>query len=541
MLGGIVQESNMKKIIRILLATVIIGSTLAVSLPRVKISSEGTLAFEFNIVQAAPSFDNMGGTASYAQINSTRVHKGRVQINLNLYLDPVSSYYNYTLKYMPDENSPEFQAGYPGKVDKDGVPLDIDDYYNWLYNIVPWTWKAVPFHNHTIYCDKDTSEVELKDRIGEVLKWFSGFYVTEVWGKQDFLTVWEQVPWTISDIRTKLIAGDTSPPEIEACQDKADEIYDNKDDYGREIDNTGEFSVDLVEATITVGSDAIDRSSINACSIITMVDGNLAANDDGTIDTVNVYWGTSAGTDDVYFGTFSASGNTLTCRDSESVGDVTGNSLQQYTGLDIDILTDDYIGTHSKAAAYLYLEKDNSGYTRIWEYSGECIDPSDSQTFSNRAGDAVSLNGTGNGGATPDISNTPSTWSVNGGSTLSTSSDYWSSGSPPVFPLDDGECYFTVTNNSGAAVDIDIKATNFTGGVGWTLAGSPGEDIVTMKAGVSGDANEGAMVTLTTSDQSFISALADSGTKKWELKLETGTFTDGVTKSSTVTLTATLT
>jgi hypothetical protein len=62
-----------------------------------------------------------------------------------------------------------------------------------------------------------------------------------------------------------------------------------------------------------------------------------------------------------------------------------------------------------------------------------------------------------------------------------------------------------------------------------------------MKAGKSGDANEEAFITLTTGEQSFISGLAGSGTKKWELMIESATnHTDGVLKTSTVTLTATL-
>lgn len=134
-----------------------------------------------------------------------------------------------------------------------------------------------------------------------------------------------------------------------------------------------------------------------------------------------------------------------------------------------------------------------------------------------------------------DISNTPS--EINFGF-VAENSPYWSNGTEPRFPLGDGECLFTLTNNSSGAVNISIKATNFSGGVGWTLAGSPGLNIVTLKAGRSGDANEGKMVTLTTGDQSFISSMGVSISKKWEIKLDTGTFTDGLQKSSTITLTA---
>jgi len=123
--------------------------------------------------------------------------------------------------------------------------------------------------------------------------------------------------------------------------------------------------------------------------------------------------------------------------------------------------------------------------------------------------------------------------------TVVESSAYWSKDSAPTFPLDDSECFFTVTNYSSDAVDISISATNFIGGAGWALAGSPGAGIVTLKAGKSGDNDEADMVTLTTGDKAFISGLAASENKAWELKLETGTFTDSAQKTSIITLTAT--
>lgn len=137
-----------------------------------------------------------------------------------------------------------------------------------------------------------------------------------------------------------------------------------------------------------------------------------------------------------------------------------------------------------------------------------------------------------------DISNTPA--SVGFG-TISESSSYWSSGSAPVFPLDDGECYFTLTNNSAANISVTINSTNFSGGDGWSLvSASPGSGEVVLKAGKSGDATENDMVVLNTTQKSFISALPASNTTKWELKLETGVFTDGVLKEATLTLVASL-
>jgi hypothetical protein len=136
-----------------------------------------------------------------------------------------------------------------------------------------------------------------------------------------------------------------------------------------------------------------------------------------------------------------------------------------------------------------------------------------------------------------NISNTPTTKDFG---YVAENQSYWSNGTAPTFPLDDGECFFTLTNNSSAAVDISIRATNFSGGVDWTLASTPGVNIVTLKAGRSGDAAEGNMVILTTGDQGFVTSLGASTSKKWEIKLEAGTFTDAVPKTSTITLTASI-
>lgn len=138
--------------------------------------------------------------------------------------------------------------------------------------------------------------------------------------------------------------------------------------------------------------------------------------------------------------------------------------------------------------------------------------------------------------AEPDIANTPSSKAFG---ILELSASAWSSGSAPSWPLDDGECFFEITNNGDAAT-ITIEATDFTGtGTDWTLDG-PGANAIKMKAGISGDVNEEAMVILTNSPQTFVSGLAGSGTKQWEIKLEMPTSSDKYEKTSTITLIATL-
>ena len=137
--------------------------------------------------------------------------------------------------------------------------------------------------------------------------------------------------------------------------------------------------------------------------------------------------------------------------------------------------------------------------------------------------------------AEPSLANTPSSENLGN---VDESSTYYAYGSAPSNPVQDGECTFTITNDGSISIDIDIKATNFTGGSGWTLtSGSPGSGTVRVTAYYSGQ-NPASGVILTTGDQEFYTGLAASGTLKWDFKLETGTFTDGVGKSSTITLSA---
>ena len=139
----------------------------------------------------------------------------------------------------------------------------------------------------------------------------------------------------------------------------------------------------------------------------------------------------------------------------------------------------------------------------------------------------------------PNITNTPSTKDF--GVVLENSS-YWSNGTVPTFPLSDNVCFFEVKNNSPAPINISIKATNFSGGASWTLiSGSPVglPDQARLTAWKQGDSLVQGIYLTPADTPNFITGLAGGTTKKWEIRLETGTFTDGADKSSTITLTAT--
>jgi hypothetical protein len=133
------------------------------------------------------------------------------------------------------------------------------------------------------------------------------------------------------------------------------------------------------------------------------------------------------------------------------------------------------------------------------------------------------------------ISNTPDTEALG---TLAVSTTYYA-GSQPANPVAAGTCTFTVTN-SGSQCDLDMKIADFTGGVGWNIAASnPGANEVTVTAYYVGQ-NPASGLVLANTDAEFYDALAASATLVWDFSLLTGSsFTDGVAKSATLTITGT--
>ena len=100
--------------------------------------------------------------------------------------------------------------------------------------------------------------------------------------------------------------------------------------------------------------------------------------------------------------------------------------------------------------------------------------------------------------------------------------------------------YFTVTNSSGFAVNITISGTDMAGGNLWDLAddGIVGEMIYALKAGLEGGSYN-IIVKETAPFNTLKAGLASSATQKWGLILYApSTFTDGVAKTGTVTITA---
>ena len=128
--------------------------------------------------------------------------------------------------------------------------------------------------------------------------------------------------------------------------------------------------------------------------------------------------------------------------------------------------------------------------------------------------------------------------------TVVASTTYWwttDSNAPSPEPFEDADMIATITNTGSVTEDIDIKVAAFSGGAGWTIStdNAPGEDEVSVRAGITGTTDAASMIQVITTDTELVADLAASGTKKWCMSLGTGTFTDGAEKTGVVTLTAT--
>lgn len=146
---------------------------------------------------------------------------------------------------------------------------------------------------------------------------------------------------------------------------------------------------------IDIGSNAENRNGSGVITTTTRVDKNNPANDSGIITDIYIWLSYRADAGTVWVGTFSAVGNVLTCRDSVNLGDVPAGSEQHYGGLSLAVAAGDYIGVYAKTGTQYNIEYTTNAGAGWWYYAGECIDPSDSQTFTSGADKALSLNGVG--------------------------------------------------------------------------------------------------------------------------------------------------
>ena len=151
------------------------------------------------------------------------------------------------------------------------------------------------------------------------------------------------------------------------------------------------LSINVLAVVIDIGMPAINRGSTTS-SLYTYINAAAVANDSGTITTVRIWsWGNLTNVTVATFYRPDAGGfpNNFTTRDSEFIGNVEDDAERTFA-VDLDVVAGDFIGMYCSG----FMEKDASGFSGVWSANGDFI-PCDNQTFTFLAGDALSLNGTG--------------------------------------------------------------------------------------------------------------------------------------------------
>jgi hypothetical protein len=150
------------------------------------------------------------------------------------------------------------------------------------------------------------------------------------------------------------------------------------------------------------------------------------------------------------------------------------------------------------------------------------------------------------------IGNSPNAWRINGitgNGVISTNTTYYSNPRgdtvPPAATVADGDCFFTLTNNSTNEIQLIVTMTDFTGGDAMTNCGTGSANATGFGgyAWASGvNYASGKQVLLKTNSIPIDNALSPFSSIKWGLTLSTRTndWTSGTAETATVTITAAL-
>lgn len=150
------------------------------------------------------------------------------------------------------------------------------------------------------------------------------------------------------------------------------------------------------------------------------------------------------------------------------------------------------------------------------------------------------------------ISNTPSTWTLNGitgDSTIAIDTVYYSNPlgdtTTPSTTVVDGECRFTITDTSDVNIDLTVTMSNFAGGdanMSNSDTGANGATTYGAYSWYSGLLYASKVITKTTGSSVLYTSVTPGGADiKWGTEVETQTdaWTGGSSSTSTLTITAT--
>ena len=153
-----------------------------------------------------------------------------------------------------------------------------------------------------------------------------------------------------------------------------------------------------------------------------------------------------------------------------------------------------------------------------------------------------------------EISNSPGTWTINGitgNGYISTNTTYYANPTgdniTPESPVVNGDCRFTLTNNSSVNCTITVNFSDFTGGDAMTNGNTGSAGTTTFGAysyhsGMTTYASDKVISKDTGSDGWSDNLTPAQGTLDWGVEITTRTddWTSGTSQTSTVTITATL-
>jgi hypothetical protein len=320
-----------------------------------------------------------------------------LKVGISVYPDETANPKSYAIHYV---RKPDLVHNtYPGLVDDKGRPTDEDDYRAWiemlLHDDATSYMERNPFFTHFFRVKPNTTLSQLEQEIQQILDpdtltsadTFLSERRTKKLEREGFSAFRKMMqPSTKRGSGLWLPADSGIDGLLKAAHNKFKGL-------GGELDGNGKIK-DIKPGTITVGAAATDRGSYISINNVTIAGKDNPANANGAISSNEIWLYSKTGVIDVWVGSFYGDGTPLTCRDSESVGDVAIGSKQTQSGLDVNIETDDLWGVCSKSSV-ASIEYDLLSGGGIWYYAGECIDASDNQNFTSYTPRALSLYGEG--------------------------------------------------------------------------------------------------------------------------------------------------
>jgi len=353
----------------------------------VSIDTGGLLSISLGQRASAQEPVSTNGMA-YAEINKSGcvVRKGNCQIRLDFYLESEDVRYHDTYIETVDTTSAEYLAGYPGKVDKQGNPVDQEDYDHW-WDSLPKEWVNTPFHSHFVYLPATFTEADIKAQIdihlGNFYKAFQDRW-DEVQGgmRHGWATETRKRPTDYS----KTEDASAYDARVSVCQAAIDSLTEFQYKPEGEIKGQSYPSTD-----IDIGPGATVRTGNLALNSYTYITLGNPANDTGTIDYFEIYTGDALVA--VKLGTFYGSGTTWTNRDYETLGDVVGTP-DTFSGLDCDVSTNDVLGIYGTGTPGDLRQSSTGGSGRLYK-AGDQFGTGEQTGYTLSANYDLSLYGTG--------------------------------------------------------------------------------------------------------------------------------------------------